>query len=362
MKHGPNALIDENLPVVVLATRDPSRREPRPLRKDALQHSGSEGARRHRGGGGLRGRRRGRQGGRPRHRDPAIARAAAADSRGRSSATAGLSHRRAPRLRRGSAPQSGQERHRRVGRYAKTQIPGSDPTTLMSGKLNISLVAGRVLHQALYRGMALAVPQGLGNSRASAPGLLFRGVARFRIRPAPPCAPRQASSAQLTRQGLNVANLPERRLGGFPPGSDPTTWRRQTSQVDSCTRDRWNESLSPFIGGGSPDRREGRPQLAPGFFAAGSRIAALRLAHPRRRPTLGLPFSTSFQGRWRHVPNRRMSGLRSSPTRGSPRRHSLPSVRREISRPRSLQALRTGPPTLPAGMLDVIRSRSCNAK
>ena len=51
MKHGPNALIDEKLPVVVLATHDPvERREPHPLREDALEHSGSEGARRHRDG------------------------------------------------------------------------------------------------------------------------------------------------------------------------------------------------------------------------------------------------------------------------------------------------------------------------
>ena len=52
MKHGPNALIDENLPVVVLATRDPDQRgEPRALREDALEYSGSEGARGHRGRG-----------------------------------------------------------------------------------------------------------------------------------------------------------------------------------------------------------------------------------------------------------------------------------------------------------------------
>ena len=68
MKHGPNALIDENLPTVVLAhARSRRRTEPRHLRKDALQHSGGEGARRNRGGGGLRRRRRGRQGGRSRH-------------------------------------------------------------------------------------------------------------------------------------------------------------------------------------------------------------------------------------------------------------------------------------------------------
>ena len=55
MKHGPNALIDENLPVVVLATRDPtSDEQPRAVREDAVEHSGSEGARGHRDRGGVR--------------------------------------------------------------------------------------------------------------------------------------------------------------------------------------------------------------------------------------------------------------------------------------------------------------------
>ena len=80
MKHGPNALIDEKLPVVVLATHDPrQRREPHALREDALQHSGSEGARRHRGGDGHGRRRRGPQGRRSRHRDPAFVGTAVAD-------------------------------------------------------------------------------------------------------------------------------------------------------------------------------------------------------------------------------------------------------------------------------------------
>ena len=61
-----------------------------------------------------RGVRRGRRGGAQdrgsRDRDSATQRTAAADSRDRAAATAGLSHRRAPRLRRGSAAQSGQER------------------------------------------------------------------------------------------------------------------------------------------------------------------------------------------------------------------------------------------------------------
>ena len=47
MKHGPNALIDENLPVVVLATRDDS--DPASLtllREERIEHQRSEGARR----------------------------------------------------------------------------------------------------------------------------------------------------------------------------------------------------------------------------------------------------------------------------------------------------------------------------
>jgi glucosamine--fructose-6-phosphate aminotransferase (isomerizing) len=38
MKHGPNALIDENLPVVVLATCDPSRAESRTLYEKTLSN------------------------------------------------------------------------------------------------------------------------------------------------------------------------------------------------------------------------------------------------------------------------------------------------------------------------------------
>ena len=45
MKHGPNALIDENLPVVVIATKDATiARFGRSLRKDDFQLKGSEGA------------------------------------------------------------------------------------------------------------------------------------------------------------------------------------------------------------------------------------------------------------------------------------------------------------------------------
>ncbi len=57
MKHGPNALIDENLPVVVLATRDET--DPASmtlLREERVEHQGSESARRHRDCGRHRGR------------------------------------------------------------------------------------------------------------------------------------------------------------------------------------------------------------------------------------------------------------------------------------------------------------------
>ena len=109
MKHGPNALIDENLPVVIIATRDT---------KDALSmtryektcsnlkevkaRSGMIIAHRHRRG---RGHQRSR---RPRALRPSGAGRVAADSRNRPAAIAGLSHRSTPRLRRGSAQEPGE--------------------------------------------------------------------------------------------------------------------------------------------------------------------------------------------------------------------------------------------------------------
>jgi glucosamine 6-phosphate synthetase-like amidotransferase/phosphosugar isomerase protein len=56
MKHGPNALIDETLPVVVLATRDGRSGIEAALREDALEYSGSDGAQRPRDRGGDGGR------------------------------------------------------------------------------------------------------------------------------------------------------------------------------------------------------------------------------------------------------------------------------------------------------------------
>jgi glutamine---fructose-6-phosphate transaminase (isomerizing) len=75
MKHGPNALIDENLPVVVLATRDPASEESRLLYEKTLSNIQEVKARE-----GIvvaivdRGRRRGRASGRPRDRDSAAPR------------------------------------------------------------------------------------------------------------------------------------------------------------------------------------------------------------------------------------------------------------------------------------------------
>ncbi len=77
MKHGPNALIDEKLPVVVLATHDRGgSRQPAALREDALEYPGGKGARRHRGGRRNAGRRACAQGCRPRDRDSANVRSA----------------------------------------------------------------------------------------------------------------------------------------------------------------------------------------------------------------------------------------------------------------------------------------------
>ena len=57
MKHGPNALIDENLPVVVLATRDPESEESQVLYEKTLSNIQEVKARRASGGGGVRRRR-----------------------------------------------------------------------------------------------------------------------------------------------------------------------------------------------------------------------------------------------------------------------------------------------------------------
>jgi hypothetical protein len=143
MKHGPIALIDEQMPVVTIRAAR-SR-----LREDDRQHPGSEGARR----GGDRADDRGAQ------RDPLAARsgarlpdhgagvasAADAGADGGAAAAAGVPHRGPPRLRRRPAAQPGQERHRRVapdwgpglqtvafgGQVCKMSVRGSDPAAVI---------------------------------------------------------------------------------------------------------------------------------------------------------------------------------------------------------------------------------------
>ena len=115
MKHGPNALIDENLPVVVLATRDESDPESMTRYEKSVSNIQEVKAR-----DGIvisvvtEGDHLARKASDHVHRNSHRARTDGADSRNRAVATARLSHRRAPRLRRGPAAQPGQIRHRRI--------------------------------------------------------------------------------------------------------------------------------------------------------------------------------------------------------------------------------------------------------
>ena len=84
MKHGPIALIDEEMPVVAVVPHDGVGGQG-PLRQSGLCYYGSSNPR-----------------------------AALASSDDHSAAAPGLSHRTAARVRRGPAPQPGQERHGRV--------------------------------------------------------------------------------------------------------------------------------------------------------------------------------------------------------------------------------------------------------
>ena len=113
MKHGPNALIDENLPVVVLATRDPDSEESRIRYEKTLSNIQEVKARE-----GIviavccdQDEEEVRQTGRSRDSRSRDQRAAAAAPRNRAAAVAGVSHRGPPRLRCRSAAQPRQERH-----------------------------------------------------------------------------------------------------------------------------------------------------------------------------------------------------------------------------------------------------------
>ena len=113
MKHGPNALIDEKLPVVVLAAHDPSSEESRILYEKTLSNIQEVKARE-----GIviaianEGDKAVGEVGRLRHRSAGVERSAAPHSRSRPAAIAGLSHRGAARLRRGPAQEPREKRHR----------------------------------------------------------------------------------------------------------------------------------------------------------------------------------------------------------------------------------------------------------
>ena len=119
MKHGPNALIDEDLPVVIMATRDLNDpgsvlRYEKTLSnlKEVKARSGTVIAIATEGDEDIR-----------EAADhvlyvPRCSGAARADSRSRSLPAAGVSHRRAPRLRRRPASQSGEVGNRRIGGYS----------------------------------------------------------------------------------------------------------------------------------------------------------------------------------------------------------------------------------------------------
>ena len=118
MKHGPNALIDENLPVVVLATRDENDPESMTRYEKSVSNIKEVKAR-----DGIvisivtRKRPARARGFRPRDCRAAYDRIVRAVARSDPLAVAGLSHRGPSRLRRGSATQPGQIGNRRVGVY-----------------------------------------------------------------------------------------------------------------------------------------------------------------------------------------------------------------------------------------------------
>ena len=119
MKHGPIALIDEQMPVV--AHRAARSR----VREDDRQHAGSEGARRlghraHHARATTSWRRSSTRHATSCSSVPRDARAADADRDGRAAAAARVRHRRPPRLRRRSAAESREERHGRIGTGAGT--------------------------------------------------------------------------------------------------------------------------------------------------------------------------------------------------------------------------------------------------
>ena len=123
MKHGPNALIDENLPVVVLATHDPSSEESCLLYDKTLSNIQEVKAR-----DGIvvaivtKGDDKAHKIADHIIEIPPSSELLTPDPGDRPLAVARLSHRGPPRLRRRSAPQPRQKRHRRVGQTSGLSV------------------------------------------------------------------------------------------------------------------------------------------------------------------------------------------------------------------------------------------------
>ena len=125
MKHGPNALIDEDLPVIVIATSEAGNpRSTLLYGKDPQQHQGSQGQGRtgHLAGDSFQHRSQGCL--RLSHRSPLQQGPPASHPGGRATPAPGLFHRGPPGLRRGSTAKPGQERHRGIDhRSAENSAP-----------------------------------------------------------------------------------------------------------------------------------------------------------------------------------------------------------------------------------------------
>ena len=115
MKHGPNALIDEKLPVVVVNTHeDGNAGERAALRKDALKYSRGKGTRRHRHLGSDRRRHDEFKGRNHVIEIPETSDLLRPDLVGSAVAATVVPHRRSPRLRCRPAAKSGEIGHGRV--------------------------------------------------------------------------------------------------------------------------------------------------------------------------------------------------------------------------------------------------------
>ena len=143
MKHGPNALIDENLPVVVIATRDES--DPASMTRYEKTVSNMQEVKARDGiviAVVTEGDRQAREIADHVIEVPAAPGDPCADSRNRSAAAARLSHRRPPRLRRGPAAQPRQVRHRRIAYVS--QSPTIFPTAARNSGFPFRIPCSRI--------------------------------------------------------------------------------------------------------------------------------------------------------------------------------------------------------------------------